>query len=193
LDAARGEPVDRPATAPRARVEAVKGHGARPRFLPLDPSLRLEMDRAVAALAWAQPVAGLSEPPAAPGAALIVDHGETLPVVADAGGDGPDLTPGDGPVATLWGLHLAADPAEAGALIAFAPGQDELAERVAAGLGDAGADPARALAQLARLGGARGLAARQRAALAQTWSGLREAAGLELLPSAGLGHGFLQH
>jgi hypothetical protein len=205
LGVAPGDLVALPANATRALVEAVKARGARPAFLPLDPSLALADDAPVeAALVWAQPVAGLSEPGPVAGAALIADHGETLPALADDADLAPlplagaraSRTPlladdawaaeprAAGPIATLWGLHLTADPAEAGALIAFAPGQEGLAERVSAGLAGDGPDPARALAQLARLSGRPGLAARQRRALVETGLGLSEAAGLALLPIA---------
>jgi hypothetical protein len=176
-----GEPVGLPANATRALVEAVKARGARPRFLPLDPWLALAPDPAVGArLVWAQPTAGLTDPRPLPGASLVVDHGDTLPTLAPPP---PDA------LATLWGLYLSADQAEAGALIALAPGAEALAERVGAWLGD-GPDPAGALAQLGRLTGPAGLAARQSSALAQTWRGLREAAGLDLLPPGqALAHG----
>ena len=88
----------------------------------------------------------------------------------------------------MWGLHLSDDPDEAGALLAFDhAGAGTHHAAVAAGLGpDDRPDPARALAQCRRLSGERdrpGLAARQLAALAATERGLREAAGLSVLPT----------
>lgn len=162
-----GDSVALPANATRGLVEAVKEHGARPRFLGLDPSLGL-VDGGE--LVWAQPFGGL------PGTGRWVDHGDTL----------PDLCAVPDAEAVLWGLHLAAEPSEAGALLAFASA--ELAARVEAQLRpDDEPEWLRAAAQLDRLAN---LAARQRAALAECWRGLAEAAGLPMLP---LGTGALAH
>src|SRR5262245_23332896 len=171
-----GEPVGVPANATRPLVEALKEHGARPRFLPLDDRLGLAGDDPPARV-WAQPSVGLLDPRPLPVAAFWVDQADTLPSLA---------RPAVGDVA-LWGLHLSADPEQAGALLAFA--DPDLADRVAARVGAVDPpDGARAGAQLARLPG---LAERQRLALAETRRGLDEAAGLELLTAdgAGLGHG----
>lgn len=172
---APGEPVGLPANATRALTEAVKRHGARPRFLGLDASLALCNGPAAldgARAVWAQPVGGLPAPEALPGAALWVDCADTLPL------PGP-LAPAAS--ALLWGLHLSPHAAEAGALLAFADA--DLAAAAQARLLPADTpDPALALAQLARLAGAAGLAERQQAALAEVWRGLHQAAGLPLLP-----------
>jgi hypothetical protein len=174
-----GEPVALPANATRGLVEAIKERGARPRFRPLGHDLS-PTEPPEARIAWAQPFAGLADAAPVPGAALWVDHADTVP---DPGGRAEPPVP----EAALWGLHLAPDPGEAGAVLAFA--SPELAERVGAQLGaDDQPDWLRAAAQLGRLAG---LADRQRAALAEAWRGLSDAAGLPMLaPSrAALGHG----
>ena len=97
----------------------------------------------------------------------------------------PGSPGGSDPDATLYGLHLTADPERAGAVVAF--GDPSRHATVSAIVGpDHGPDPARALAQCHRLlggGGDSGLADRQQANLDEVRQGLREAAGLPLLPS----------
>ncbi|NJP04723.1 MAG: hypothetical protein HC837_03360, partial [Chloroflexaceae bacterium] len=85
------------------------------------------------------------------------------------------------PQVTLYGLHLSPDEREAGALLVCT--DSSLAQRITALVTpDDYPDPARALAQCERLLGADGLAARQQERLHQVWVGLRDAAGLPLLP-----------
>lgn len=170
-----------------------------------------------ARIGWAQPVGGLPATANLIGLSLWVDHADTLPspesrVARDetpvagrrcrtepAGQGAADGEPsGIGrhpppatrhPTVTLWGLHLSDDPAEAGALLAFAPGSPgagDLEAAVARLLRPADLpDLPRALAQCRRLVGEPGrpsLAQRQWDVLAETRRGLREAAGLPLLP-----------
>jgi hypothetical protein len=159
--------------------------------------------------AWAQPPAGIVGPA---GARPAANSGRgRAGGNGDGDADGPrwwDLSDGLPPAGAvverfgsadvcLWGLHLGDEPSRTGALLAFGP--DPVARRlrdaVATLLGPEDApDPARALAQLRRLAGsagAPGLAARQRAVLAEVRRGLAEAAGLELAPEPplGLAHG----
>ena len=207
-----GEPVGVPANATNALVEAVKRHGARPHFLDIGADLALlsESERpARPRIAWAEPVGGLTATGSLvatcrlaqtdslaqtgglaqtgdlPGVQLWVDHADSLPMPT------PSTPPARvGPV-TLWGLHLSDDANQAGALLAFATESEGAAlhAAVADQLGpDDQPDPALALAQYHRLvgdGHELGLAVRQRDALAATHRGLREAAGLPLLPLDG--------
>lgn len=166
---AAGEPVGLPANATRGLVEAVKGHGAEPRFLSLDDSLDPVGGDGVV---WAQPFAGL---PA--GRARWVDRADTLPLLA----------PATHAEIALWGLHLSPDPSDSGALLAFTSG--ELAANVESRLGRADQpDWLRAGAQLDRLAD---LSSRQHRALTECWRGLDDAAGLPMLPIAtdALAHG----
>jgi hypothetical protein len=120
-----------------------------------------------------------------------LDHADTLPNLSQR------LKPGQNPAVGLYGLHLSADPQEAGALLTFA-GPEGLAlyEALAAQIGPADRpDPALALAQYQRLVGGEGesgLVERQQAALTAVRCGLEEAAGLPLLqngPELGLAYG----
>ena len=195
-----GEPVGVPANATNTLVEAVKRHSARPHFLDIGADLALlsESERpARPRIAWAEPVGGLTATGSLvatcslaqtgdlPGVQLWVDHADSLPMPT------PSTPPARvGPV-TLWGLHLSDDANQAGALLAFATESEGAAlhAAVAAQPGpDDQPDPARALAQCRRLvgdGDRPGLAARQRDALVATHRGLRDAAGLPLLPLDG--------
>ena len=180
-----GDPVGVPANATNELVEAVKRHAARPWFLDLDPDLatRAELDRpGTPRIVWTEPVGGLASIGELAGAQLWVDHADSLPTPSASTAPAPS-----GQV-TLWGLHLSEDPDEAGALLAFnGAGPGTLHAAVAAGLGpNDRPDPGRALAQCRRLigdGDELGLAVRQRAILAATERGLREAAGLPVLPA----------
>jgi hypothetical protein len=205
-----GEPVGVPANATQSLVEALKRHGARPRFLDLDADLiaRASPDRlAGVRIAWAQPVGGLAPAADLPGPALWVDHADSLPAPTDghvrpaeqarSAGRSPGVPTADARV-TLWGLHLSPDPSDAGALLAFGDGreQPDLHAAVAALLrSDDLPSPARALAQCRRFvgtGGRPGLAHRQGDRLEETRRGLQEAAGLPLLPADG-GSALAQH
>jgi hypothetical protein len=183
-----GAAVGVPANATRGLIEAIKRADARPLFLPLTDDLRPTTGHSPGAptLIWAEPVGGL--PSAAPpdGPLTVADHGDTLPA--------PDIAAASGAAAiTLWGLHLSERPDEAGALLALTDPTAAAARALWAAVECLAADapgppPARALAQAHRLLGAahsRGLADRQRAALAETRRGLAEAAGLPLLPAGG--------
>ncbi|MCX6020748.1 MAG: hypothetical protein NTZ05_03280 [Chloroflexi bacterium] len=184
----RGALVALPANASLALAESVKRHGARPRFLDLDDGMALVADPARlegVSLVWAQPPVGLACPvePLA-GLPLWVDASDALPSGAPSG---------TGAALTLWGLHLSEHPDDAGALIAFHDRESAagraLAERVVALLASAEMAPGagRAMAQLRRLtgDGGPGLAARQRANLAEVWQGIRDAALLDMPPPDG--------
>jgi hypothetical protein len=167
--------VTLPANATRPLVEGVKRHGAKLMFRDLDATLGMMLLPAQTAgkrLAWGQPIGGVGGIDTTP----WVDYSDTLPNI----GVGATW-----PAVALFGLHLAQDAAQAGALLVF--GDADLAQAVAERLGpEDQPDAARALAQLRRLAGdadARGMAERQRTALAETRRGLHEAAGLDLLPS----------
>ncbi len=178
----QGESVGVPANATNALVEAIRRHGARPCFLDLDGELALVAGvppKGAARIAWCEPVGGLPGRGHVPSSELWVDHADSLPPC--------DAPPGAAQTArvTLWGLHLSADPARAGALLAFAEPDDfhaAVASEIAA---TDRPNPERALAQLHRLnddGVGAGLAARQRELLSAVHRGLDEAAGLPLLP-----------
>jgi hypothetical protein len=173
-----GEPVGMPANATRELAEAVKHHPATPRWLDLGPDLALLADaerlNGVRVL-WAQPCGGAWTASTPEGVALLVDAGDSL----------PDLGPHEqtGIVATIYGLHLGADPRRGGALVVCYDTALALALEALARPEDR-PDAAPALAQLGRLAGPGGLAARQRAALETARQGLVQAAGLPLLAVA---------
>jgi hypothetical protein len=173
-----GEPVGLPANATRALAEAVKHHPAMPRWLDLGPDLALVADPerlAGARVLWAQPCGGAWAATAPAGVALLMDASDSLPNVG---------TPEHGgAVATIYGLYLGADPRHAGALVVYHDAALALALEALARPDDL-PDAALALAQLRRLAGSEGLAARQRAALAAVRQGLEQAAGLPLLQHA---------
>jgi hypothetical protein len=170
-----GAVVGVPANASRPLVEAIKRSGATPRFLPLTASLQLAADAPAGAsphVVWAQPVGGLLTPAALPEVPLWVDAAESVPLSQAYLSEAQ---------VTLYGLHLSPDEREAGALLVCA--DSVVAHRITTLVTyDDQPDPSRALAQCERLLGADGLAVRQQERLNQVWVGLREAAGLPLLP-----------
>lgn len=170
-----GAVVGVPANASRPLVEAIKRSGATPHFLPLTASLQLAANTPAGSsrhVIWAQPVRGLVTPIALPEVPLWIDAAESVPL---------SQAPLPEAQVTLYGLHLSPDEREAGALLVCT--DPTLAHRLTALVTpDDQPDPACALAQCARLLGADGLAARQQERLYQVWVGLREAAGLPLLP-----------
>lgn len=173
-----GEPVGLPANATRELAEAVKHHPAAPRWLDLGPELNLLVDPqrlSGVRVLWAQPCGGAWAASAPEGTALLVDAGDSL----------PDLGPREqaGIVATIYGLHLGADPRRAGALVVCHDAALALALEALARPDDL-PDAALALAQLRRLAGPEGLAAQQRSALEVARQGLVQAAGLPLLAAA---------
>lgn len=175
-----GQPVGIPANTRRFLSEAVKRAGGAPAFIELADDLGFAADSPALAgleLVWAQPVGGMAppEPPAA--TTMLVDHGLTLPAPFS---DPDPRLPG---AATLWGLHLSGDQRESGALVAFA--DDALADRFAALVSeDDRPDPARSLAQVRRLAGAAGLAARQLAVEQAVRFGMEAGAGLPMADRA---------
>jgi hypothetical protein len=165
----QGEPVGLPANATRGLVEAVKRHGARPHFVPLDAALRLDTLAAAqryARCAWLEPSAGLPVP---------------LLGCASRGAAQP--------VATLYGLHLSHDARHDGALIVF--GNTHFAAAVQAHCtANDQPNPALVAAQYHRLVGNKmenGLVACQQAALLEVAQGLHKAAGLPVLDVAAEG------
>lgn len=178
LGVCSGEPVGLPANATRDLAEAIKHHPATPRWLdlgtelvPLASAERLADVR----VAWAEPCGGAWASAAPNGVALVVDASDSLHSL------GP---PGSAGAATiLFGLHLDADPRRAGALVVCHDPALALALEALARPDDR-PDATLALAQLHRLAGPAGLAARQRVALAAVWQGLEQAAGLPLLAPA---------
>ncbi len=173
-----GEPVGLPANATRELAEVVKHHPAMPRWLDLGPELTLlaAAERLTGVrVVWAQPCGGAWAASAPEGTALLVDAGDSL----------PDLVPTErtGAVATIFGLHVGADPRRAGALVVCHDAALALALESLARPEDR-PDAALALAQLGRLAGPEGLAARQRVALAAARQGLEQATGLPLLEAA---------
>lgn len=173
-----GKPVGLPANATRDLAEAVKHHPATPRWLDLDPNLIPVADPEQftdLGVVWAQPYGGAWSATAPEGVALLVDAGDSLPNLS--------LPEHAGAVATIFGLHLGGDPRRAGALVVCQDAALALAVEALARPEDL-PDAALALAQLGRLAGPEGLAARQRAALEAAREGLRQAAGLPLLQDA---------
>lgn len=167
--------VNVPANASRPLVEAIKRSGATPRFLPLTASLQLAAD-APAGLSrhvvWAQPIGGLVTPAALPEVPLWIDATDSVPL---------SQAPQPEVQVILYGLHLSPDEREAGALLVCA--DPSLAQCLTALVTpEDQPDPARTLAQCERLLGGDGLAARQQERLHRVWDGLRDAAGLPLLP-----------
>lgn len=174
------EPVGIPANTRRLLSEAVKRSGGKPHFIELDADLNF--DPATPGLegvrlTWAQPVGGMAPPPALPGTTMFVDYGFTLPApLADGAADLSGA-------ATLWGLHLGGE--EDGALIAFT--DLDLYEAACRELTDDDVFSAfgRAAAQVARLAGPNGLAARQLAIDAAVREGMEAGAGLPMAPANG--------
>lgn len=163
-----GATVALPANATRSLVEAVKWHSARPHFVNLDADLAMHVAAPEVALTWGQPVAGLPQEVSFSTGPIWLDYADTLP--------GPDLAAD----VALYGLHLSANPAESGALLVFRDGA--LAQKVEAQLSPLNQpDPAQALAQYRRF---ESLVTTQQTALAESWRGLQDAAGLPLFPLA---------
>jgi hypothetical protein len=168
---AQGEAVGLPANASRDLTESVKHHGAQPRFLDLDDDLRLIGD--LPRVTWSQVAGGAGQ-----GADGWHDYSDTLPVPG-ARHRG----------VSVFGLHLDADPAHAGALIVFGDDAADLHETTSRLMtGKLLPDMARAAAQAARC---LELASRQSDRLQEVYDALRDAAALPMLPvsEVALGHG----
>jgi hypothetical protein len=178
LGVADREPVAIPANTRRYLSEAVKRSGGKPLFVDLDAGLEFVPETPgldVARIAWAQPIGGMAPPAPLPGKTYLVDHGLTLPAPLPEGGAG---LPG---AATVFGLHL--DEDESGALIAF--NDAELAAKVFALITPEDApDAGRALAQVRRLAGPNGLAARQLWLDAEVRLGMEAGAGMPMAERA---------
>jgi hypothetical protein len=181
-----GEPVGLPANATRDLAEAVKHHPATPRWLDLAADLSLitpDARLAEVRVVWAQPLGGIGALTPLNSQALLVDAGDTLPALGEP-------LPHDPAAATIYGLHLHNDPKRSGALIVCADPTLALAVEALCGPQDL-LDPMAALAQLQRLAGRDGLAARQQAKLTAVRDGLQAAAGLPLVEA--LPGGLAQH
>jgi hypothetical protein len=178
------EPVAIPANTRRYLSEAVKRSGGKPLFVELAADLAFVPETPgldAARVLWAQPVGGMAPPAPLPGKTYLVDHGLTLPAPLLDGGPG---LPG---AATVFGLHL--DAGDNGALIAF--NDADLAEKVAALMTPEDVpDAGRALAQVRRLAGPDGLAARQLWLDAEVRLGMEAGAGM---PMAERADGALPH
>lgn len=172
-----GDPVELPTNAGRALVEAVADVGARPRFRPFGPNLTAP--RGDAPWAWAQTVGGLVEP----SRRAWTDGADTLPDLSACWACARLDAPGARAPALLFGLHLSADPASAGALVVC--GDPEFAAGVRTEVGPSrDLDWGAALAQCDRLAN---LARAQRRALAELRRGVADAAGLPLAPETAFG------
>ena len=184
LGVADKEPVAIPANTRRYLSEAVKRSGGKPLLVELDVDLEFVAETpglSAARVLWAQPVGGMAPPSPLPGKTYLVDHGLTLPAPLSAEGAG---LPG---AATVFGLHL--DDDDSGALIAF--NDLDLAEKVAALLTpEDSPDAGRALAQVQRVAGPDGLAARQLWLDAEVRLGMEAGAGM---PMAARADGALPH
>lgn len=184
LGVADKEPIGIPVNTRRYLSEDVKRSGGKPLFVELDADLEFAPETPgleAARIVWAQPIGGMAPPAPLPGKTYLVDHGLTLPAPLRAGGAG---LPG---AATVFGLHL--DEKDSGALIAF--NDAKLAEQVAALMeADDAPHAGRALAQVQRLAGPDGLAARQLWLDAEVRLGMEAGAGL---PMAERADGALPH
>ena len=165
---ASGDTVVLPANATYELVESVKRAKVKPSFANLDSQLHLAPSQPVT-VAWAEAIGGLPTGCTGVTERLVIDYADSAP----AG----QLTamPGD---VLLFGLHLSAQPEEAGALLVF---RDEwLAQAVSARLRAADEpDWARAAWQLQRLVYH---TPRHQHALTELQQALHAAAGLPLLP-----------
>lgn len=166
-----------PANATHALIETVRRSAAGMCFGALDDALELTADHAVA-VAWAEPVLGLPTASSAPACITVIDHGDSLPH-----GVGPRAWLPPGADVAIYGLHLAAEAEQAGALLVF--GNRMLATTAALLLDRADRlDDSVAAARLMYIGR---WSPRHLAALAAVHAGLRSAAGLPLLAPAAAG------
>lgn len=171
-----GETVAIPANANRALAEAVKQHGANPHFMPLTASLGFAT-LPPTAIRWAQPPAALPPGHLPDPDTWWLDYSQSVPLPAS-----PTLA--QAPAVTLYGLHLSQDETRSGAILLFRGERGQQLYRQIRPLltHDDQPDPDRAAAQQQRLYGPDGLVQRQWEALREVRDGLREAAGLPLLP-----------
>lgn len=167
-----GEPVGIPANTRRPLSEAVKRSKGTPAFIELDRNLEFVPETPgieTARLVWAQPVAGMAAPAPIEGKTLFVDYAFTLPAPE------PEYIPG---AATVFGLHLSDNMREDGALIVF---NDVALYNTAQAMVDPEndlPDAGRMMAQLNRVAGDDGLAARQLANYRAATEGLLHAGAL---------------
>ncbi len=186
-----GELVGAPANCRRALSESIKKTNKNfPLFIELDRDLEFALDTPgleQIRLAWAQPAGGMAPPIPTPGTTLFVDYSYTLPAPPFA--DDQELTG----AATLWDLHLSDNVRESGALIAFNDRDLFEAARELIDLDEDLPDLDRAMAQLQRLDGDDGLAARQPADGRPSRNGsvgrpADDAAGRHLFPAVRFGN-----
>jgi hypothetical protein len=180
------EPVGIPVNTRRPLSEAVKRSGGTPRFIELDAALHFDPETPgfdEPRLLWAQPVGGMAPPPAPGDRTMFVDYGFTLPAPLMDGGR--ELAG----AATLWGLHLmdlsTGRAAKDGALIAFS---DPTLYAVASALLTPEDEPDlnAAMAQLNRLAGEDGIAARQLRVLDAVRVGMESGAGMPMMTQQGI-------
>jgi len=173
-----------PANATHPLVEIIKQVGAKPLFAALDCNLGIVTGKQCR-LAWLQPLFGLPVQDSISAEISILDHGDSVPGsvprnVAREKDASADIE--------LYGLCLSHNPDRAGALVVFNQ-QEHYTQFLAE---NEEVDPSiyqRADEQLQRL---YNLAPMQESALDYVWTGVREAAGLPVLPlttGSALAHG----
>jgi hypothetical protein len=178
------EPVLLPANATHPLVEAVKQVGATPSFAQLDQNLNLAFDEQHR-IVWLEPLLGLPAQESISAEILVLDHGDSVPRLSDLRLPGAHQVSVD---VELYGLHLSHVSSKAGALLVF--NSEELYVQFLAQ--NEQIEPLfyrQAAEQLPRLAQ---MMPAQESALNFVWTGIREAAGLPLLPIAGgdaLAHG----
>lgn len=166
-----------PANATYALVETVKRGAAGVCFGALDDVLNLTSDHAVT-VAWVEPVLGQPTGSRAPARITVVDYGDSLPQRVD-----PQSWLPQGADVAIYGLHLTAEAARAGALLVF---RNRALAAAAALLLDAAdrLDGSVAAARLMEIGRQ---APHHLAALAAVHTGLRAAAGLPVIAPVAAG------
>jgi hypothetical protein len=180
LLSAPGQSVHLLANATYDLVETVKRSRLQPCLRPLAEDLSPCIDNDdPSALVWMQPMAGTGTI-RGNRTLRVLDHADTLPV---------DGTLPPNATAAIYGLHLSADPKDAGALVHFA--DDALAAVFANAIPAAGRMSAASLMQVWQHW--QPLIARQQERVAQVQQGIAQAAGLHTAVTAdgALPHGVL--
>ena len=168
-----GDHIGLPANASQALVESVKRVGGKPCFYELNELLQ-GRDADSNTIVWSQTIAGIYIPHQN---AVWLDAEDTLPIPGTH--TNPSIT------VAVYGLRLSADKTQSGALIVFGTGVDDLYNAVSSQISDHDLpDPILTEVQRRRL---IEFSVHQRRALAETYRGLDEAAGLPLLPISDYG------
>lgn len=179
-----GELIGAPANARRALTESIKKNNKNfPLFIELDRDLEFALDTPgldEIRLAWAQPVGGMAPPAPLLGVTLFVDYSYTLP--APPFSEAQELTG----AATVWNLHLSDDKSKSGALIAFNDRDLYWAARELINPDEDLPNFARAVAQVKRLAGPDGIAARQIEQFMAARLGMESAAGIPMMALDGM-------